>query len=277
MPLIASVRRRKLPYLLLLLVVGLCGLSAAGRWQEKPVMRASDSGGQSQTVHAVERGRGQFQKNCAFCHGPEANGGSEGPDLMRSKIVRHDENGNLIGPVILNGFPDKGMPAFQFTSEQIQDVAAFLHFRVDESDGRSPRQPGAGYPEAEVLIGNAAAGKAFFYGAGGCSACHSPTGDLAGIARKYSPADLQARFLYPQDQQLTAIVTDSSGKQYTGTVRLLTNYDVAIVDGAGWYHSWPRSAVKLEIHDPLVAHRRLLPRLTDADMHNILAYLETLK
>lgn len=277
MQLIARLPRSKLPYLPLLVIACLYGWSVAEAPQEKPVSTVSHVTGRARPSQAVERGRSQFQKTCAFCHGPDANGGSEGPDLMRSKIVRHDENGNLIGPVILNGFPDQGMPAFQFTSEQIRDVAAFLHFRVQQSDGRSPRRPGAGYPEAELLIGNAAAGKAFFYGAGGCSTCHSPTGDLAGIARKYSPADLQARFLYPQGQHLTATVTDSSGKQYTGTVRLITNYDVAIVGRAGWYRSWPRSAVKLELHDPLAAHRRLLPRLTDADMHNILAYLETLK
>jgi cytochrome c oxidase cbb3-type subunit 3 len=72
-------------------------------------------------------------------------------------------------------------------------------------------------------------------------------------------------------------VTDSSGRQYTGEVRLLTNYDVAIEDRAGWYHSWPLGAIKLDVKDPLVAHRQLLSRLTDSKMHDMLAYLETLK
>lgn len=260
------------PLLLLLL---LCVCTAAGAWQESVY-----SGGREKSLHntqAVERGRSQFLKTCAFCHGTEANGGSSGPDLMRSAVVRHDEHGNLIGEVIRDGRPDKGMPAFQLTDAQIADVAAFLHYRVKQSDGTSPKEPGAAYSAAKLLIGNAAAGKRFFYGAGGCSACHSPTGDLADIARKYPAAELQARFLYPPDQHLTATVTDRSGKQYTGVVRLLTNYDVAIEDHAGWYRSWPLSAIKLQIKDPLAAHRRLLSKFTDADMHNMLAFLETLK
>jgi len=72
-------------------------------------------------------------------------------------------------------------------------------------------------------------------------------------------------------------VLDSSGKQYAGVIRFLTNYDIAIDDDAGWYHSWPLDAIKLELKDPLAVHRQLLPKFTDSDMHNILAYLETLK
>ncbi|MGH9448165.1 MAG: c-type cytochrome [Terriglobia bacterium] len=260
-------------YVLVAIAAGcLCGWSTLSRGQGKAA-----SGPHSENQKdAAEHGRIQFQKTCAPCHGPEANGGSEGPDLMRSAVVRHDENGNLIGQVILNGFPNKGMPAFQFTSAQIADVAAFLHERVRESDGVSPEEPGSGYPAAELLNGNAAAGKAFFYGVGGCSSCHSPTGDLAGIARRYPAADLQAQFLYP-DEPVSATVTVASGKRFTGEVKLLTPYDVAIVDKAGWYRSWPRTAVKVRLNDRLAAHRRLLFKLTDADMHNILAYLETLK
>ena len=252
----------------------LCVCTAAGAWQESAYSRGKEK---PRVTETVERGRSQFLRTCAFCHGPEANGGSSGPDLMRSAVVRHDEHGNLIGEVVRDGRPNKGMPAFQLTDAQIADVAAFLHYRVKQSDGTSPKEPGAAYSAAKLLIGNAAAGKKFFYGAGGCSACHSPTGDLAGIARKYPAAELQARFLYPPDQHLTAIVTDRSGKQYTGKVRLLTNYDVAIVDRAGWYRSWRLSAIKLQIKDPLAAHRRLLSEFTDAGVHNMLAFLETLK
>lgn len=264
-------------YLLLFVTMCLWGWSTVNAWQEGPAVTARHREAQQHPTEAVQRGRSQFQRTCAFCHGPEANGGSSGPDLMRSAIVRHDENGNLIGPVVLNGFPDKGMPAFQFNSRQIADVVAFLQYRLAESDRRSPARPGSGYSAARLLVGSAEAGKSFFYGAGGCSACHSPTGDLAGIARRFPAAELQARFLYPQGQHLTATVTDPSGKQYTGKIRLLTNYEVAIDDSAGWYHSWPLNAVKLEVKDPLAAHRRLLSKLTDSDMHNIFAYLETLK
>lgn len=236
-----------------------------GLWNEYP-------------AEQVQAGRIQFQKTCAFCHGPDANGGSTGPDLMRSAVVRHDQKGDHIGPVIRSGFPDKGMPAFQLSNDQIMDIVAFLRFRLDESDRRSAARAGAGYSLAKLLVGNAEAGKKFFDGAGKCSSCHSSTGDLKGIAARYPPADLQARMLYPRNAlRPTATVTDASGKEYTGVIRLLSHYDIALVDGAGWYRSWPINSVKVNLDDRLEAHRQLLTVITDADMHNLFAYLETLK
>ena len=251
-------------------------LNPASAWQGETAETPRPRPSVPQPTEAARRGHDQFLKTCGFCHGPDANGSSTGPNLLRSAVVRHDENGNLIGPVIRDGRPEKGMPPFQLTSGQILDVAAFLHFRLAQADRRSPRRPGADYSAAKVLVGNAAAGKRFFNGVGGCAACHSPSGDLAGIARKYSPVDLQARLLYPADQPPTVSVTDSSGKEYKGKIRQLTNYDVAIEESEGWYRSWPLKAVKIHVHDNLDAHRQLLSKYTDTDMHNILSYLETL-
>ncbi|TAM81958.1 MAG: c-type cytochrome [Acidobacteria bacterium] len=263
---------------LALLVVACCCLPMLMAGQEKQASGRRRGLWNEYPAAQVERGRVQFQKTCGFCHGPDANGGSTGPNLMRSSVVRHDEKGDQIGPVVRNGFPGKGMPAFQLSSDQVMDIVAFLRFRLDESDRRSAAQAGAGYSLAKLLVGNAEAGKKFFDGAGKCSSCHSPAGDLKGIAGKYPPADLQARMLYPGDTQApTATVTDASGKEYTGAVRLLSHYDVAIVDGSGWYRSWPLNSVKVKLDDRLAAHRQLLSVMTDADMHNLFAYLETLK
>jgi len=225
---------------------------------------------------AAERGRAQFAQSCGFCHGINANGGTHGPSLIRSAVVRHDENGNLIGPVIRDGRPDAGMPPVPLQPNQVSDVVAFLKSRVAAADIRSANHLVQGSGD-QLLTGNAEAGKAFFAGAGGCSNCHSPTGDLAGISRKYPPSVLQARFLYPQLRRRIATVTDADGKQYRGDLLSLTNYDVAIEDAAGWYRSWPLSSVKVEWKDPLGAHRTLLDKYTDSDMHNMLAYLETLR
>jgi len=190
--------------------------------------------------------------------------------------VRHDENGNLIGAVVREGRPEQGMPAIPLAPEQLADVVAFIKSRVAAADVRSANRNIRGSDD-KLFTGNPAAGKAFFDGAGGCGACHSPTGDLAGISRKYPAAVLQARFLYPQRKGVAATVTDSAGKRHTGTLAALTNYDVAIVDADGWYHSWPLDAVTTDVKDPLAAHRALLGKYTDSDMHNMLAYLETLK
>ena len=91
----------------------------------------------SLSPEAVERGRAQFGQSCSFCHGNEATGGAEGPNLMRSSLVRHDAEGDLITPVILNGRPGKGMPAISLTADQIADVVAFLHARLKQSDRAS--------------------------------------------------------------------------------------------------------------------------------------------
>lgn len=278
MHMISVVRRRWTVFVLLLVIASLWQLSAtrAGQGEVTGAPRRGRRASQHPSPEA-ERGRSQFLKSCSFCHGPEGNGGAAGPNLLRSTVVRHDEQGNLIGQVVREGRPEKGMPPLQLTADQIADVAAFLHYRVAEADGRSAPRPGADYSAAKLLVGNAAAGKAFFNGAGGCSGCHSPAGDLAGIARKYPAVDLQARFLYPVQPDLMATVTDSSGRQFTGKIRLHTNYEIALEDSDGWYHSWPLDKVKVEVKDPLVAHRKLLSQYTDSEMHDILAYLETLK
>jgi cytochrome c oxidase cbb3-type subunit 3 len=249
----------------------LTGLGLTGVWaQESPPNRAQVS------AEAVQRGREQFAQSCAFCHGPNATGGTHGPSLIRSAVVRHDENGSLIAAVIRDGRPDKGMPPVPLSANQVADIVAFLRSRLAVADVRSANRRVKGSDD-KLMVGKAEAGKAFFDGAGGCAGCHSAAGDLAGIARKYPAADLQARMLYPPRKRNTATVTDSAGKQHTGELTLLTDYDVALQDSDGWYHSWPRGSVTVDVKDPLKAHRELLTKFTDTDMHNLLAYLETLK
>ncbi|MGH9404136.1 MAG: c-type cytochrome [Terriglobia bacterium] len=224
---------------------------------------------------AVERGQKQFASSCGFCHGTDATGG-RGPDLVRSKLVADDSGGNLIGGVIRNGRPAKGMPAFTMTPQQISDIAAFLHARFNAAI--HSRAMGGDYPLSRLLTGNAAEGKAFFDGAGGCSTCHSPTGDLAHVAKKYEPVALETRMLYPRGAATpTVTVTLPSGEQVEGKLEHLDEFSVALRDAAGWHRSFSRSQVRVEVHDPLSAHRALLGKLTQDDVHNLFAYLETLQ
>jgi cytochrome c oxidase cbb3-type subunit III len=229
-------------------------------------------------AEAAKRGETIFNQNCAPCHGQDLTGG-RGPDLIRSKLVRHDKGGDLIGPVVTQGRPEKGMPAFPFTPQQVSDLVAYIDSELTLFDLHT-RVPG-GYPNdipAERLkTGSAEAGREFFFGEGGCSKCHSPTGDLAGIAKKYDAPDLEQRFLYPAGVPNTATVTLPDGKQFTGVLLLNDGFDVAIRGEDGWYRSWPASAVKVEVHDPLAAHEALLPKYTDKQMHDVFTYLETLQ
>jgi cytochrome c oxidase cbb3-type subunit III len=223
---------------------------------------------------AVERGRKEFQQSCGFCHGADATGG-RGPDLLRSSLVAHDVKGDLIGKVIHEGRPDKGMPPIPATDQQVSDIASFLHARTTEAmdSGDVPK----GYPLEKLLTGNAEAGKAYFNGAGGCKNCHSPTGDLAGIGDKYSPVDLQSHMLYPDGKHAIVVVTLDSGEQIKGPLVHVDDFEVALRDVSGWYRSFPRDRVKLEIQDGLSAHRQLLGKLTQRDMHDLFAYLNSLK
>ena len=198
----------------------------------------------------VKRGNDKFQQSCAICHGTGARGGS-GSSLVDSSLVRHDVNGNLIAPVVQEGRPDKGMPAFPtLTAPQLSDIAAFLHARIVVTSSTESHGPVGGYQLKRLLTGNIEAGKQFFNGEGKCATCHSPQKDLAGIAGKYSPVELESRFLYPPVDLRTATISLPSNKKVSGRLVHLDAFYVAIVDDAGWYRSWPTHTVKVEVKDP---------------------------
>ena len=72
-------------------------------------------------------------------------------------------------------------------------------------------------------------------------------------------------------------VKTKSGEQFEGKLLHIDEFDLEMTDQAGWHHSWPRNEVQYTVHDPLERHRELLRKYTDADMHNMFAYLETFK
>jgi mono/diheme cytochrome c family protein len=230
---------------------------------------------------ASARGEKLYAPSCGFCHGDKARGAS-GPNLVRSEVVLHDEKGELIGPVISQGRADKGMPAFaSFTKDQLYDLAEFLHMQVELVANRSS------YKRLNVVTGDAQAGEAYFNGDGGCKKCHSPTGDLAKIGSRYQPDQLQTRFIWPgpggfgggrggASPQKVA-VTLPSGETISGTLKRQDDFDISMYDAQGNYHSWPRDSVKIQLDDKLAGHRELLAKYTDRDMHNLTAYLVTLK
>jgi cytochrome c oxidase cbb3-type subunit III len=221
---------------------------------------------------AAALGQKLFSASCAFCHGANATG-AEGPNLVRSSVVLHDEKGELIGPVVQNGRPDKGMPAFaNFTSEQLYDIAEFLHQRVYETVNRW------GYQVGNIVTGNASAGQTLF--ARRCATCHSSSGDLAHIGGKYQPVELQALFLYPGTLlhlPVTVSIDAAGGNRVDGTLLSQDDFTIVVKEASGRISSWQVDQIKFQTHDPLAPHLDLLPHYTDTDMHNLLAYLVTLK
>jgi cytochrome c oxidase cbb3-type subunit 3 len=225
----------------------------------------------------VRRGMRQFQQSCGMCHGSEAKGGS-GPSLIDSSLVRHDRDGDLIKSVLREGRSEKGMPAFPALSDtQVVDLVAFLHASIEASDNSSPEGGARGYSLQQLSAGNVEAGREFFSRQGKCVACHSASGDLKGIAAKYSPLELETRLLYPPIGSNSCVVSLPSGEKIKGQLLHLDPFFVAIRDESGIYHSWPLlQNVTVKVADPLRVHIELLNSYKDKDIHDVFAYLETL-
>ena len=234
---------------------------------------------------AVERGRTLYASGCAFCHGADARG-AQGPDLARSLYVTNDEGGRVLGEFLKTGRPANGMPPFPtLAAGDLTDLSAFLKTRVNAAMSRPPMNP------ASIVVGDPAAGAAYFNGAGRCSTCHSPTGDLKGIGAKYNPVVLQGRMINPRvvgggrgvavppPPPATVKVTLPGGHVVAGRLVTVNDFFVTLVDGNGVRRTFDRDndSPKVEISDPLEAHRQQMLVYTDEIMHNLIAYLVTLK
>lgn len=242
-----------------------------------------DTGESAQTDAAVaapgatlsKAGAQLFQQNCAFCHGRDAMGGETGPDLTASKLVRKDRTGEEIAKVIHEGRPDNKMPPFNFSPQETSSIIAFIR----EREAEAVAHPGGrrGVSVEDLQTGNAAAGKRYFEGAGGCAKCHSPTGDLTGIASRHEGLDLERRMLYPEGVKNRVTVALPSGQKISGILAYRDEFTIALRDANGVYRSWPTSRVHYSVQAPVEAHVELFPKYTDDDIHNLMAYLQTLR
>ncbi|MBV9611109.1 MAG: c-type cytochrome [Acidobacteriaceae bacterium] len=234
---------------------------------------------------AADRGKQIYTAQCATCHGADARGSDKGSDLVRSLTLLHDRFGNTLGPFLHKGHPTQsGGASARLGDAAVQDLSHFLHQQVNNTLRSGP------YSKViNVLTGDPTAGKVYFNGAGKCSGCHSITGDLAGVASRYDPATLQQRFLFPQAagfsergvtpvKPVTVTVTSADGTAVSGRLLNIDDFEVSLRDDAGEYHAWKRSSdLKVEKHDPYAGHVELLDQYTDKDIHDVVAYLETLK
>ena len=242
---------------------------------------------------SAARGRTLYIAECVTCHGSKARGARDdapenqrGPDLVRSLIVLRDRYGSTVGPFLAQGHAmQSGKPSASLSQAQMADLSHFLHAMVDETLRGGPySQP------VNILTGNAAAGQSFFAGAGRCSTCHSPTGDLAHIGSRYDAVSLQQKLVFPQtassgrgrgissSRPVMVTVTPPSVPPVTGTLVHIDDFTVALRDETHAYRSWKRTPdLKLEMRDPYAAHIELLDVYSDKDIHDLLAYLETLK
>lgn len=256
---------------------------AAGQASAKRPTQAAQKG----TPAQIDAGRARFAAQCGFCHGRDAAGGETGPDLTRSAVVAADVHGNKIGAVVRGGRPDKGMPAFSSIAEaDVVAIAAFLHDAAAKASSLNGNRRSVAV--ADLATGNAEAGKRYFDGAGGCASCHdaSASGTFATVGKRYQGLALLQRMLYPVsgrnngDQATqyrpTVTVTSEAGSPITGKLAYRDEFTIALVDADGWNRSFSLDRVKVTVQNPLQAHVDQLAKYTDADMHDVLAYIQSL-
>ncbi len=231
---------------------------------------------------SLDRGKALYGVNCNFCHGSDARGGEGGPNLLRSELVLNDVHGEGITSVIQNGRPEQGMPKFPMTTAQISDIAAYIHsFKVGGYDVSRMTPP-------SILVGDPKAGASYFQAK--CASCHSITGDLKGIGTRFTDAKmLQNFYLMPGGGRgpqaggkvppVTVTVTMPSGQKAEGRLNRIDDFVVSLTASDGVQHTYRRDgdSPRVEVHDPLQPHKDLLPNYTDADIHNLTAWLVTVK
>lgn len=237
----------------------------------------------------ADKGRTVWAAECINCHGTQARGSDNGPNLTRSLVVLRDRYGSELGPFLKRGHKmQSGASAATLSDEQIVNLAHFLRQRVNDSFRGSPL-----FQAQNVLTGDAAAGKAYFDGEGKCATCHtSATLSLAGIGAR-EPIDIQQRFLFPggggrggargrgaasSASAVKVTVTPATGESVTGVLLQMDDFNVSLRDASGAYRTFRRGpGVKVVKDDPLAAHHALLDTITDKNIHDVVAYLETLK
>ena len=259
-----------------------------GRGQGSPasVRPPQTATAQQYPKEQVDAGRTRFAAQCGFCHGRDAGGGETGPDLTRSELVASDVRGDHIAPVVRSGRPDKGMPPFTLPDADVAAIVAFIHDQKTQADNAVGGRRTV--DAADLQSGNAAAGERYF--AGACARCHAATGDLKGVATRFAqPLTLLQRMLYPAPAPVgrggpdpsripqSVTVTLKSGATVSGKLAFRDEFTIALFDAAGFQHSWPTSQVTFTVDDPLQAHIDQLAKYTDTDMHDVLAYLLTLR
>ena len=237
----------------------------------------------------IKRGEQIYTASCRFCHGADLRGGDAGgPNLLRSQLVFNDKEGELIGPLVLGGSQTPGvgmMPPIPMKDNDVKAVAAYLHSVQATMRGQG-NPPRGGEKELNVLVGDVAAGRAYFESS--CTSCHS-AGDMKGLAAQFPEAmDLQnfwvrggggGRRTGKPETPAAVTVKTAAGETYEGELVRYDDFVVALRQSDGRYRSFGRKggALQVEINDPRQAHLQLLPKYTDKNIHDVTAYLVSLQ
>ena len=248
---------------------------------------------------AQDRGRALWASHCIDCHGSQARGSDTGPNIIRTKTVNYDRSaeraGSVLGPFLKAGHPTQSKkPSASFTDEEVVALANFLRQRVNDTMRGSPL-----FTVGDIVVGDAKAGETYFNGEGGCAACHNAsTRSLAGVAARIpEPVDLQQRMLFPMaagrggrgrgrgapgaapdPNAITVTIAPASGPALSGTLVEESDFYITLRESDGTIRAVRRSpGMKVTRTNPLQAHIDLLDKVSDKQIHDLVAYLETLK
>jgi cytochrome c oxidase cbb3-type subunit III len=239
----------------------------------------------------IARGNGLYGVHCRACHGVDLRGGDQGgPNLLRSNLVLNDQAGELIGPVVLNGQQGSGgrMPPIRVTADDARAIAEYIHSVAATMRGQG--NPPLGPPAVlNVLVGDPRAGETYFNAT--CGTCHSAAGDLRGIgSRLPDPTALQNYWLSAggalsrggrdgRGRPIAVTVTTVSGQKVQGTLVRIDDFYVVVGLADDTQRTFRRDGNDplVELSDALEPHRQLLPTYTDKDIHDVTAYLVTLR
>src|SRR5260370_41322817 len=216
----------------------------------------------------LAEGQKLYGSHCAGCHGADARGTDRGPGLAANKRVRA-RSVEQLRIFIRDGVPDAGMRGFDLPREQLYALPALL---------RSLNAPAA----ESVAVGDATAGKQFFFGKGQCASCHMVRGggkavgpDLSDAGAKWSVDELRQALLNPNAhiapgfEMVTVKLKD--GQAIRGFAKNRSNFDIVVQDMEGRFHSLPQDRV------PAIEEEKqslMQPVKASADeMQNLIAYL----
>jgi cytochrome c oxidase cbb3-type subunit III len=243
----------------------------------------------------VERGKAVYGISCTGCHGADLRGGDMGgPNLLRSQVAIVDKEGEMIIPIINGSRQANGMPAIPMSPEDAKATAAYVR-SIMATIGRQGMPPGVGKEAPSILVGDAKVGQAAFDSK--CAKCHSTTGDLKGLATRISdPKMLQNTWVSgggggrrgrgappapgaADARAVTASIKLASGETVEGRLVRIDDFLVTVRQADDTLRTFTRNGdvPKVEVRDPMKGHRDLLGTYTDKEMHDITAYLVTLK
>lgn len=221
----------------------------------------------------TEVGRRYFLGHCAYCHGPEGEGG-RGANLTSGQYRQGSSDRDLYR-VVRNGVAGSEMPPSRLSESEIWKVV--LHLRRLGSAGAQ-----------EKAAGDPPAGRAVYDGKGACGACHAIAGrggslgpDLSriGLLRtlKFLRAALTDPDAFVDEHYQTITVLTRSGEKVSGIRLNEDDYSVQIRD----LREVPRSFLKREVKEVRREKGSLMPAygatLSAAEMEDLVAYLSSLR